>query len=213
MKVWTALALLAAMAACGPLNDGGVGQQFAEMVKGRLTGGDAAPAPVVPPEIANAAPGEVLLVTLIARNAVAPMLRQGQNGNTVTWISPGKVTMAFQDGVLVSTRGLGNDLMGVTVTGVTEAIAAGGGTSQRRHSFLDSLDQIASSDLACSITNAGSEDVVLVNGPRTLRRFVEACKGPRLVFDNTYWVDDSGTIIRSKQAISPAEGFMQVDQL
>ena len=214
-RILTPLALGALVSACGPLNDGGVGQQFAEMVQSRVAAarGTAPAAPALPPEIANAQPGEVLLVSLLARDAVAPMVRFGQNGDTITWISPGKVSLSFTNGLLVSTRGLGNDLMGVTLSGVSAAIRAGGGAAKRQHSYLDGEDNIVTAELDCTIASVGTEEVMLANGPRALRKMTESCRGRRLAFENSYWVDDAGVILRSRQAISPAEGFMQVDQL
>lgn len=210
--LWVGLAL---MSACGPLNEGrGDRQILGELGKAVGLGGEAAPtAPAaLPPEVANARPGEVLLVTLRARGAVAPMVRIGENGNRVTWISPGKVSMTFDDAVLISTRGLGDDLMGADVPGLSVAIRAGAGTVQRRHSFIDSLDQIRTSEMTCTVSRAGVEEVQLLSGPRQLTRVDEACKGARLVFDNVYWLD-GGRIVKSRQAISPTQGFIDAEQL
>jgi hypothetical protein len=204
---------LAGLAACGPLNEGKVGSGLLGIAQDKLGLAPEAPAaPAIPPEIANAAPGEVLLVTIRARNAVAPLVKAAQNGGTITWISPGEVTMTFQDGILIGTRGLNDDLMGADVAGVRAAIDAGGGTATRRHSYLDPEDQILTRDLTCTITRVGPEEVVTVNGTVTAVRFDEDCTGAALVFENKYWMDGA-TMIRSNQAVSAGVGFIQADQL
>lgn len=202
------------MAACGPLNEGNLGTRIAEAT-GQLTGLGPEPEkkpPILSPEVANAAPGDVLLVKIIARNAVAPMTKVAENGGAITWISPGKVTMAFEDGILVGTRGLGDDLMGVDPTGVRDALNAGGGTASRRQSFLTSEDQIVTKDMTCTIISLGPDPIQTVTGERQATKLEEDCKGPALVFKNTYWMAGS-EIIRSRQAVSGGVGFIQVDQL
>lgn len=205
---------LTALTACGPLYENNLGIRLLEAGQ-KMTGLGPEPAPAapaIPPEVANAAPGDVLLVKIIARNAVAPMTKAAQNGNAITWISPGKVTMAFEDGILVGTRGLGDDLMGVDPIGVRAALNAGGGTATRRQSFLTSEDQIATRDLACTITKVGGETLQTIAGPQPTTKFEEDCKGPALEFKNSYWLS-GGTIIRSRQAVSAGIGFIQADQL
>lgn len=205
---------LGALTACGPLYEDNLGTRLLEAGQ-TITGLGPEPAPAAPaisPQVANAAPGDVLLVNIIARNAVAPMTKAAQNGTAITWISPGNVTMAFEDGILVGTRGLGDDLMGVDPVGVRAALNAGGGTATRRQSFLTSEDQISTRDLTCTITQVGGETLQTISGPRPATKFEENCKGPALEFKNSYWLS-GGAIIRSRQAVSAGVGFIQADQL
>ena len=122
---------------CGPLYEESLGNTLLNAAQSAAGVGET-PTPAVPalsPAVANAAPGDVLLVKIIARNAVAPLTKVAENGGAITWISPGDVTMAFEDGILVGTRGLNDDLMGVDPIGVRAALAAGGGTARRLQSL------------------------------------------------------------------------------
>ncbi len=213
-NVAKALCLALIATGCGPLYEGNLGTRLAETA-GQVTGlgpEPEKPVPTLSPALANAAPGDVLLVKIIARNAVAPLTKVADNNGAVTWISPGKVTMSFEDGILVGTRGLGDDLMGVDPDGVRDALNAGGGTATRRQSFLSSEDQIVTRDLTCEVTSLGPEEIVTVTGPRMATKFEEDCKGPALEFKNSYWMA-GGDLIRSRQAVSAGVGFIQVDQL
>lgn len=206
--------LFAALTACGPLYEDNLGLRLLDAGR-QMTGLGPEPEPTAPtisPEVATAAPGDVLLVKIIARNAVAPMTKAAQNGGTITWISPGEVTMTFENGILVGTRGLGDDLMGVDPIGVRAALNAGGGTATRRQSFLTSEDQIATRDLTCTIAQVGGETLQTMTGARPTTKFEEDCKGPALEFKNSYWLS-GGEIIRSRQAVSAGIGFIEADQL
>jgi len=207
MKTVSILAALALLSACGPMNEGGLGQRFYNSV----TGAEAAPAaaPTLPAQVE----GNVLFTQLTGKNATAALVRQNTRGETVTWISPGKVTLSLENDILVATRGLGNDLMGADVAGARAAIRAGNGETTRTISQLDGQDQITTITLTCTYTRLGAEEVTLVAGPRTLSRVDEACESRQLVFTNSYWLDAGGAIVRSKQAITPAEGFMIAEAL
>lgn len=204
--------ILAGLSACGPLYEQSLGNTLFDAAKSVAGIADETAPPALTPAIANAAPGEVLLVKIIARDAVAPLTKAAQNGGNITWISPGDVTMAFEDGILVGTRGLPDDLMGVDPIGVRAAINAGGGTATRLQSFLTSEDQIFTRALTCTVTRIGAEDIQIIGGTRTTTKFEEDCKGPALEFKNSYWLA-GGDIIRSRQAVSAGVGFIQADQL
>lgn len=213
IKQTLTLGLCILFGACGPLNDNNPGLDVARQF-GALVGIEPElEAPTVAPNIANASPGEVLLATIVNRNAVAPLTRAQINGNTITWISPGKVSMTYDDGILVGTRGLTEDLMGVDAPGVRTAIRAGGGTATRRHSFLNSHDQIRTRSMTCTITQIGPERLTMVNGVNDVIKFDESCTG-EMVFTNSYWVDArTGIMLRSLQVASASDGYIQADQL
>lgn len=204
------LGFLAVLGACGPLNENSLGKGFAQQFG--LSSAPATPA-TLPPDVANAAPGDILLVNIRNRNAVAPMVKRQVNGSTITWISPGKVSMTFADGILIGTRGLQDDLMGADVDGVRRAIRAGGGTVTRRHSFLNSLDQIETRTMTCTITRKPVAPLTLISGVAQAQPFDESCTG-EMVFTNRYWTDPAtGAFLRTLQVVSGGVGFIQADQL
>lgn len=207
------LAILATLAACGPLNEGNLGKGVVQQI-GSITGLGPDPAPPsVPPNIANAEPGEVLLVTILNRNAVAPLSKVRTNANTITWISPGDVSMTFRDGILISTRGLDEDLLGANIDGVRDAIRAGGGIATRQHSFLTSLDEVRTRAMTCIITKGETETLTLVGGAKDGTKFDESCTG-EMVFTNSYWVDpETGDFLRTLQVVSGGVGYIRADQL
>lgn len=214
-KLWITIAGLGLLTACGPMNNGAFG---ADLVKGRLakiTGSAPAAQPAAPaPDLANAAPGEILLVTIVSRNAVAPLTKIAQNGDTVTWVSPGQVSMTLQDGILIATRGLNEDLMGADVTGVRAALRARGGTAERSHSYLDSEDQIILRNVSCTITEDGVDTIAAATGAREAIKYTESCASPTFVFANNYWLDTpGGNIVQSRQAVAPTTGFLQINPL
>ena len=213
MKYTLFASCLGLISACGPLYEDRESPilDLAASTVG-LSGDTPAATPTISPEIANAQPGDLLLVTLTSREAVAAMTKAQVNGDVITWISPGAVTMTFDRGILIGTRGFNDDLMGVDAHMTRAAIDAGGGTVNRAHSFLDSEDRIITRQMHCTVTRIGTETLTTVEGPREAVKFEEACTGAQLIFTNKYWMQGD-TMIRSSQAVSAGVGFIQADQL
>lgn len=218
----TRFAILAALAltACGPMNQGGMGESAADAAKARvgsLLGRAPAPvaAPPAPPNIADAAPGDLLMVNIESRGAVAAMTRTASNNGTDTYQSSGNVAMTFRDGILVASRGLSEDLMGADIANTLDVLRAGGGITSRAHSFLNSEDQIRTRQLTCIITQQDPETITTIAGPQEARKYSEKCRSDLLTFTNTYWLDadTNQTIIQSRQALAPGVGFIQVNPL
>lgn len=214
-RIWIAAVALAALSACGTMGGGMPGADALKSRLGKLTGRAPAAAPAAPVvDITKAPPGEVLLVTIMSRNAVAPLTKTAQNGTTVTWISPGRVSLTLQDGIVIATRGLNEDLMGADITGVRAALSAGGGSANRTHSYVNSEDQIQLREVACVITRDGPEPVATVTGARDAVKYTEACRGKAIAFTNVYWLDPvDGSLVQSRQAIAPSTGFLQINPL
>jgi hypothetical protein len=204
------LALLA-LAACGSMNSDSLGATAGERLAGLVTGrATPAAAPTTAPDLSNAKPGDILIVALLGRGLTATLTRQGANNGKETWVSPGGVAMTFQQGILVASRGLSEDLMGANVSEVMPALLAGSGTIHRTQSYLDSEDQIQTRDMTCTISRAGTETIPTVTGPLAAAKVTEACQSDALAFINSYWLS-GGKIMQSRQALSPSVGFIQVN--
>ena len=208
-------ALLAAgLSACGPLNEGGLAAQLGNVVAGRATG--AAPAPqntgsAVPQDQILANPGKYIRVNIRDLNRWDTGVQAGSNAPRTTWVDSGNISVTFENGIVVATRGLVRDLIAADVSQSLAAIRAGGGTAQRVHEFLTDMDGISMELLQCRIASQGREVVERLQTKQNATRFEEKCGNENLQFSNVYWVNNAGTIIRSLQAISPDAGYLQID--
>jgi len=161
-------------------------------------------------------PGETVLRLVVIDNdgALAHLKQVGQNGNVTSWMSSDHYTVSMDRGVVVATRGFGQDLMGANADNTLQALAAGGspiaiegdeyhGMYRRQLSYL-SADNKSWSILAGCRMSSGAFDNGMV-------RHVETCathSGIR--FENTYWLNDDGQIMHSRQWPSAAIGLMDI---
>ncbi|WP_162561669.1 YjbF family lipoprotein [Yoonia vestfoldensis] len=210
----SALALAAlGLMSCGPLAQGGIGTQ---LVTAASTLAGRTPVAPPPPQVATdeqiaANPGQFVRVNFRDLGRWDTLVVAGTNGARVTWIGSANLSVTMENGIVVATRGLPRDLMGADTVQTWAAIRAGGGTAERRHDFLDNLDQISPRVLQCSIASMGPDPFERREQTYNTTRFEEKCVSEQLQFTNIYWVNRQGQIIRSLQAVSPDAGYLQID--
>lgn len=176
----------------------------------RVSPGDPA---LFSPEAVAAAPEGFRLVQVNALGLVEPARILRDNGAEETYALRSGPTAAFDDGILVATRGFGDDLYAMSSQGVLAALRAGGGPVTRVMEALDPQDQVVAQRFDCTVTAAGTEVVDLGLRQEALRRLDENCRGEAVIFDNIFWLDGAGTVVASRQYVSPTVAYLRANRL
>ena len=163
-------------------------------------------------DIASNPDGFVLMHVAILGDPVLAR-RIADNGQSETWLSQSGFSASYADGILVATRGLGEDMLAASVTGIREAIRAGGGTGQRVRDRIDDLNQIQQDSFECTVTAGDTETINLGLRQVDTRKYAEICRGARLQFENAYWVDADGMIVTSLQFVTQEAGYLRRSSL
>ncbi|WP_022706615.1 YjbF family lipoprotein [Paracoccus zeaxanthinifaciens] len=204
VKLTMAATALAGLAACGndtaatgPL---GVLAQTAGQVVAERRAEPAAPAKTPAQAAAEALrvnQGPLIQAGFENLGRTQVMALTGQNGAMRTYMTPSEEALIIRDGLLVGTRGLGNDLS-VAEVGTAAAIRAGSGSGTRvmRYFSGDGLERPLRFD--CTV-GAGPQPGVTV----------ENCEGHGVTFQNSYGAQ--GAV--SRQWIGPAAGYVTIQTL
>ncbi len=134
-------------------------------------------------------------------------------GLITVWRSEDNATLATRNGVVIATRGLGNDLLSssVPVRGDSPG-PAGSGEHVQMISGLDNKELRLA--LECELRDLGPEPVEIVELVHPTRRLQERCEGPGGGIINDYWVDDrSGIVWQSRQWAGPGIGYLRIRRL
>lgn len=143
------------------------------------------------------------------RTVLAPV---GRNGDTVTWLDGGAISLAFQDGILVASRGLPGDLMSAEVTATRAALR--GGPAQDYTRFMTYLDRAGGTQfrsMICDMRITGPERVA--GGTVEALRHDEDCASLTARVTNSYWLDREGTVWQSRQWIGDEAGYLVTERL
>lgn len=207
---------LALLAGCTN-TPGGIGgvEILKNMQKARAAG--AAPAALDPAALSKALASTTEPVILIVTEATKTpnlSLRIGSNGDFDTYANQSRQSLTLKDGLIVATRGLGDDLLSSS-TGGAEALirARKAGTVKREMRFLNAENQVIQRDFTCAIAPGPVTDVPSATGTFRATQVVERCVRPGLTLDHAYFVNAQGQIVQSRQWVGPRNGYLLVQQL
>ena len=209
-----ALALLGTLlVGCGTQGDG---ERYWQMVKAMMSQG-AAPtvdlrASLTPEAVAQI--GQPLLLTRFParNNAQIPFTQSERNGESVSWLSPSLELMVLERGVLSQTRGTGGDLRSADLAEVQAALTGATSQAVRIHRYLDGEDHIVADSFVCDYARR-PETVSAYFRQFPATRIDETCTGTDYIFENQYWSDGQGRIVRSVQWISEPVGYIEIERL
>ncbi len=239
MRGWAraamALALLALLGACsggtGELGRGQVGGLTSLRVVGlvgdSLRARRAGPTPftLTRAQLAEAGITQPFLVARLPGGETAGLLPAAVNRGRIVWATEDGITLTGRGGVLVSTQGLGGDLLSAETEPLVRALAAGRGARYRRVlRRLDGEGLILRQPYDCALALGPREAVTVLGLRHDTRRSTETCR-PALPsapatpaayaavpFVNTYNVGD-GTIWVSRQWVGPAVGSLRLERV
>ncbi len=154
----------------------------------------------------------LMLVELPEAGRAALVTPWGSNGSVATWRSPDNVSLSFDGGVLVSTRGLGHDLMSSDVAGTRAALAGQPGRYERFQTYLNGEGETVLRAFSCEMAGPLPETVTIIGLTRQTRHFVETCNTLGLTTENSYWVAD-GVMWRSREWAGPGLGYVVTERL
>lgn len=189
-----AFVVLAALAGCGALRDA-----LPHPGKPAAPAANPSGQPLFSSTPIVTEPG--LEVTLLALGTTAELSRSGQNGSVTTWASRDGISVSYDRGVLVATRGLGDDLMAADAGPTLAALAGRPGEYRRTMRYLDAEDHARYILLGCTMESLGPD-----RGRRGLVRNEETCRSFTAEHVNIYWTDGAGRIVASHQWISDIAG-------
>lgn len=219
------VALVAGLSACGPLHGddpraASIRRVVSNLVPSNAAGSteasDSTPAVQAPTTLTraqiDAQDSALLRLSVISFDATGLVFFAGTNGSKVTWISAEGASFIFDGGLLVGTRGLGDDLMGSDVAAAAQSLS-GGGNHTRVLDFLNGLSQIERQAFQCVTIRTGRENITIVEKTYATSIFEETCTGESGGFKNIYWRDANGVIWQSRQWISAAVGYLAYQRL
>ena len=208
--------VLAGLTACGPMQSN---NRLADAAQNLLSRGGAQESAAATPASAElnreqieAAPVDLLRVSYIDFGATAVLVRAGDNAGKTTWLSGDGRGATFKGGLLIGTRGLGDDLMGADIDAAIASLN-GGGNHLRTLDFLNGLSQIERVQFSCTTTVEGSEELTIFERTYQTSIIEELCNSDIGAFKNTYWRDANGVIWQSRQFISVGAGYLGYQRL
>ena len=190
---------------------------IATLMCGLLGGCNTAPRPdprgALTRSAIDASPRPVILAEVEGPGMVATLVPESVSGNVVTWRTAERQTLSFRDGILIETRGLGDDLMRAQSAEVLSALLGGVPHYDRSLTHLDGEGRPVARSLRCTMGRAQPQTITIfdVAFPTVLR--IETCDADGRSIENRYWRDADGTMRRSVQWTGGQAGSVTTERL
>lgn len=150
----------------------------------------------------------MLFISAPRIKVAATLVKVRQRGPMQIWQTRDGAQITTRNGLVTVTHGLGFDLVGADLAGVTAALAGGPAHYTRRFGYLDSDMSTLVLTYRCRMEIGTS----LLHGPggQHVTSFVEICDGQNS-FQNTYHRGADGTLWWSRQWVSVQTGALEVE--
>ena len=157
---------------------------------------------------------DVMLVSVPALRAQGYAVPSARVGSVTTWRTADNATFSFDRGVVVSTRGLGDDLMGADVgQSIVASTGGAGGWAPRINGYMNGEYQSYFITFQCRRSGSQSDSVVLGDRSVSATRITETCVNDERQIENTYWRNGNGVMVKSRQWVSPNVGYMETERV
>jgi hypothetical protein len=127
-----------------------------------------------------------------------------------TWISPDHLSLGMKEGMIIATRGFGNDMYAADVSGTLQALKTGQTATITEHFItpLNNSSLVERLAFRCRITRQARTPVPLSESyTADTDLFYETCRNGQIDFQNLFWVErGSKKIVQSRQWISEETG-------
>lgn len=158
----------------------------------------------------------VVFVSVPRLGTGLPAVEIATNRGFKTYMGADQATVTLNRGTVTATRGLPVDLfaqdLGVTPADLFEGEFPKAYARSQRH--LTGEGTLETKEYTCAIAPAEADEELKLFGETVrVRQFTELCRNKVRAFQNSYWVDDAGTVWQSHQSISKEVGHIIIQRV
>lgn len=151
----------------------------------------------------------LILAEIPQREQVGTLALYSRDTRGQTWLGQDGATITTRNGTLIATRGMGPDLMAADwVTNYQND-----NIYSRRWESLRSDNEIITVTMNCSLVKIGAKTVKIFEKDYKTVQINEKCTNDDLEIVNTFWIEDSGLVRKSKQWHGQDIGFILLERM
>ena len=168
-------------------------------------------------EFIDKLPVSAMEIVLESRNITALISpyasrSDGSSGTIDTWRNAANSQIVLDNGVLIATRGAGNDLGSALVTSVVKSVKKRKAFSGPHVLYVSGFDNRSTQiKLECKMEVLGQTRIEIVGHSHNVVHLQEGCISPIGSVTNDYWVDSvDSTVWQSRQWAGPSLGYLKL---
>lgn len=150
-------------------------------------------------------------------------LETGQNGTLTpypgegigqTWLGADGATVTLEKGVLIASRGMGDDLMGAKTSRPPWSSIDVLTIYHKKFSYLSGNNLSYTLNFSCKIKTFSEKETIKIWGTAFIvKKYEETCHNQKKTIKNTFFIDKEGIVRRSHQYHSQTLGYIYTERL
>ena len=145
------------------------------------------------------------------RESGAVLQLVARNDDVTTWRAAGGDTISLRDGLVVATQSLTPDILSVDALSPIQWRSMSRPVQTTRiHRYVDGEEKVVIRGYRCNFAEPVSDSVTISGRSRPARRHDESCFNADQSFTNSYWLDNSGELVQSRQWLGEEVGYLRL---
>ena len=152
----------------------------------------------------------IILISSLDKTNQATLVALGNNEQKLTWVSADGISVSYDQGVLIATRGYSQDLLSLKFKNPENVFSQSNAQYSRVHRYLNGDNNYFDIHFKCQGKKHTLKTIQMLDYNIMVDRFIEDCKSENYKYVNEYDLLAGTTIVvKSKQWISPTnESFL-----
>ncbi len=147
----------------------------------------------------------IILISSADEKIQATLVALGNNQEKLTWVSADGISLTFDNGVLIATRGYTQDLMTMRHKTLKTMFKKRQKDYKKTHRYLNGENDYDDITFICKLSKEVNRNLKILEYSLMADKYTESCKSPRYFYDNEYYLlPKTNIVLKSKQWISPS---------
>ena len=152
----------------------------------------------------------IILISSLDEKTQATLVALGNNNEKLTWVSADGISLTYDQGILIATRGYSQDLFSLKYLNPTDLFKSKNIEYKKVHRYLTSENKYDDIIFKCLGKREQPKPVLFLEYKIILDKFVEDCVSNQYSYKNEYdLLSSTSIVIKSKQWISPSNKYFK----
>ena len=151
----------------------------------------------------------IILTSSVDKKNQSTLVSLGNNQERLTWVSADGISLTYDNGVLIATRGFAQDLLSLKYEKPNKLFKSRHRNYNKTHRYLNGENRYDDVKFKCTGKKMAPQSIEIVEHTLLVDRYIETCVNNYHKYKNEYdLLSGSSVVVKSKQWISPANGYI-----
>ncbi len=150
----------------------------------------------------------IIMTSSVDKKNQATLIALGNNEERLTWVSSDGISLSYDRGVLIATRGYSQDLLSLKYEKPNKLFSSNNLQYNKIHRYLNGENRYNEIQFKCNGKKTAPRSIDIVEYTLLVSRYVETCVNKYHKYKNEYdLLYGTTVVVRSKQWISPVNSY------